>query len=245
MLMLSHLTSLLLLLCVSQDVISFSLSRLLYDFPIRPEISSFFSTFSSTLRDSPRKLIDIGSLNGLDGSRLQPPFNGGGGSHSAYLSTLGDEGWKKGLLAIPLLHKNDTESPFTIKYLSNSDGNYRIRGKSSTDVVEDSLIKKWWQRNTKDSKGLLIYLFPAVCAQLSILRTAVPFFLDRLSQYLQPIYMGLSFLLLQNRGASIIQATLWTSVLIGKILSYGRVLFCDYYIGEWFVLHVLLSSFTP
>jgi hypothetical protein len=200
-------------------VISFSLSRLLYDFPIRPEISSFFSTFSSTLRDSPRKLVDIGCLNGLDGSRLQPPFNGGGGSHSGFLSNLGDEGWKKGLLAIPLLHKNDTRSPFSIKYLNNGEGNNRMRAKSVSDVVEDSLIKKWWQRNTKDSKGLLIYLFPAVCAQLSILRTAVPFFLDRLSQYLQPIYMGLSFLLLQNRGASIIQATLWTSVLIGEFSS--------------------------
>jgi hypothetical protein len=219
MLKLSHLTSLLLLLCFSQDVTSFTLSRLLYDFPIRPEISSFFSTFSSTLRDSPRKLVDIGCLNGLDGSRLQPPFNGGGGSHSGFLSNLGDEGWKKGLLAIPLLHKNDTRSPFSIKYLSNGEGNNRMRAKSVSDVVEDSLIKKWWQRNTKDSKGLLIYLFPAVCAQLSILRTAVPFFLDRLSQYLQPIYMGLSFLLLQNRGASIIQATLWTSVLIGKFSS--------------------------
>jgi hypothetical protein len=200
-------------------VTSFSLSRLLYDFPIRPEISSFFSTFSSTLRDSPGNLVDSGCLNGLDGSRLQPPFNGGGGSHSGFLSNLGDEGWKKGLLAVPLLHKNDTRSPFSIKYLSNGGGNNRMIAKSVTDVVEDSLIKKWWQRNTKDSKGLLIYLFPAVCAQLSILRTAVPFFLDRLSQYLQPIYMGLSFLLLQNRGASIIQATLWTSVLIGEFSS--------------------------
>lgn len=215
MLKLTHLVSLLLILSVSQDVISFSLSRLLYNFPIRPEISSFFSSVSSTLRDTPRMLIDVGSLNGLDGSRLQPPFNGGGGSHSGLLLNAGDEGWKKGLLAIPLFHKNDTRSPFSIKYLSYGEGNNRMRVKSATDVVEDSLIQKWWQRNTKDSKGLLIYLFPAVCAQLSILRTAVPFFLDRLSQYLQPIYMGLSFLLLQNRGASVIQATLWTSVLIG------------------------------
>lgn len=196
----------------STYVTSFSLSRLLNDFP-RP---FFFSSVSSTIRDTPKLLFDVTALNGLDGSRLQPPSRGGGGSYTGFLTNGGDEGWRKELLVMPFLKRNDTGSITTVSYRSSGETKNRLRGKNYADKDQDSMIKRWWERNTAGSKGLLIYLFPAVCAQLSILRTAVPFFLDRLSQYLQPIYMGLSFLLMQNRGASIVQATLWTSVLIGE-----------------------------
>lgn len=191
---------------------SLSVLRLFRNFPKHKEITSFFTSSSG---NSPKLLIDLTAFSGLDGYKLQPPPGGDGGSYLGFQPSPGDEGWRKGLLVMPLLGKNDTGSTSSVRYLSSGDATSRSKGSRGTVKKEASVLMKWWQRNTADSKGLLIYLLPAVCAQFTILRTAVPFFLDRLSQYLQPIYMGLSFLLLQKRGASIVQATLWTSVLIG------------------------------
>lgn len=216
MLRTSNIFWILLLCAISEDSISFSLSRLYFNFPKNQDVSSFLQSVSSTIRDPPKNLIDLSSLNGLDGSQFQPPFGGGGGNRypGDFLNGANQE-WEKGLFAMPFLKKNDTNSSQFITYLSAVEGNKYGNTRNTNDGGMDAAVKKWWERNTLGSKGLLIYLFPAVCSQLAVLRTAVPFFLDRLSQYLQPIYMGLSFLLLQKRGASIIQATLWSSVLIG------------------------------
>ena len=225
MLTATRITLYLLVLWEHSRVSSLSLSRLFRNFPNHHEIKSFFT---SSRGDSPKRLIDWTAFNGLDGCKLQPPSGGDGGSHLGLLPFPGDERWRKGLLVMPLLVKNDTGSTSSIRYLSSSDATNRSKGGRGVVKKDASRLMKWWQRNTADSKGLLIYLLPAVCAQFTILRTAVPFFLDRLSQYLQPIYMGLSFLLLQKRGASIVQATLWTSVLIGAsaatLSTYSEVL---------------------
>ena len=225
MLTATHITLYLLVLWEHSHVSSFSISRIFHHFPKHQELTSFFT---SSRGDSPKLLIDLTALNGLDGCKLQPPSGGDGGSHLGFLPLPGDEGWRKGLLVMPLLGKNDTGSTSSIRYLSSGDAANRSKGSRGVVKKDASGLMKWWQRNTADSKGLLIYLLPAVCAQFTILRTAVPFFLDRLSQYLQPIYMGLSFLLLQKRGASIVQATLWTSVLIGAsattLSTYSGVL---------------------
>ena len=234
---------------------SYSVSRYLLNYPTPADVSSFFTSVSSTLRDSlhnsplspinPVNLLHLASVIGLDGSALQPPKGPGGGggvgggggifNPGDYLNggNGGQEGLlEKGLLALPLLSRNNTESDVTAdsivlinaekKYASRKSGRNGHGGRGGLmggKIVEskvESAIKRWWERNTAGSKGLLVYLFPAVCSQLAVLRTAVPFFLDRLSQYLQPIYIGLSFLLTQKSGAGIIQATLWTSVLIGE-----------------------------
>lgn len=203
----------LLILTSWDDALSFSLSRIFFTFPKNQDISSFFSSVSTSIKHSPEFLSDLASLSGLDGSRLQPPTGGGGQLN--HLSR-GNDGWEKGLLTIPFLKSNDSSSRDFNLYLNAVEGNRSIRNQKAADRGLEAAIERWWERNTLGSKGLLVYLFPAVCSQLAVLRTAVPFFLDRLSQYLQPIYMGLSFLLLQKRGAGIIQATLWSSVLIGQ-----------------------------
>lgn len=196
------------------QVIPFSISRLLFDFPRGKHLSDFLSSVSSVVRDPPKHLIDLSIFNGFDGNCLEYPIRGGGGPTQGFLTKGGDEGWRKGLLSLPFLKKNDTT--IAVSYISTIEESYNSRKRKIAATEVDSFIKRWWARNTAGSKGLLIYLFPALCAQLSILRTAVPFFLDRLSQYLQPIYMGLSFLLLQKRGSSMIQAVLWSSVLVGE-----------------------------
>ena len=199
-------------------VLPYSISRLLFDFPRRKHLSDFLNSVSSVVRDPPKHLFDLSIFSGFDGNHLQNPMRGGGGPTQGFLTKGGDEGWRKGLLALPFLKKNDTAS--AVSYVSTIEESYNSRKRKAAATEVDSFIKRWWARNTAGSKGLLIYLFPALCAQLSILRTAVPFFLDRLSQYLQPIYIGLSFLLLQKRGNSMIQAVLWTSVLVGESLKH-------------------------
>jgi hypothetical protein len=222
--MLSNIFLLLLLSVRLQENDSFSWSRILLSFPKNQDVSSFFSSVSSAIRDSPKNIIDFTSLNGLDGSLFQQGGGGGGGGiRSMDVLRGGKDGWKKALLLLPSL-KNDTTSSLT-DYFDNVECNSFGRGYQSMEKDKKkrkdrlNLLRAWWERNTSGSKGLLIYLFPAICSQIAILSTAVPFFLDRLSQYLQPIYIGLSFLMLQKRGPGIIQATLWTSVLIGKWLS--------------------------
>ena len=207
-------------------VIPYSISRLLSDFPRRRHLSDFLTSVTSVVRDPPKYLIDFSTFNGFDGTYLQHPMRGGGGPTQGFLTKGGDEGWRKGLLALPFLKKNDTSS--AVSYIGTIEESYNSRKRKIAATEVDSFIKRWWKRNTAGSKGLLIYLFPALCAQLSILRTAVPFFLDRLSQYLQPIYMGLSFLLLQKRGNSMIQAVLWTSVLVGESTLKYHIFFTDF-----------------
>ena len=212
----SNIFWILLLYAITEESISFSISRLCFNFPKNQDVASFIQSVSSTIRDSPKNLLDLASLTGADGSQLQPPIGGGGGDYFSgeFLNGANRE-WEKGLFAMPFIKKNDTTSSEFITYLSAIEANRYGASRGATDRGVDAAVKKWWARNTLGSKGLLIYLFPALYSQIAVLRTAVPFFLDRLSQYLQPIYMGLSFLLLQKRGASIIQATLWSSVLIG------------------------------
>ena len=48
-----------------------------------------------------------------------------------------------------------------------------------------------------------------------MLQAAVPFCLDRLSQYLSPLYISVSLLLLQKTGPALVQTALCTSIFVG------------------------------
>jgi hypothetical protein len=74
-------------------------------------------------------------------------------------------------------------------------------------------------------------MFPAFLAQLMVLQTAVPFVLDRLTQYLQPIFILTSLLLLQPKGPVVLQALLWSSVALG----FGCMLVDTYNAGATWV----------
>ncbi len=78
-----------------------------------------------------------------------------------------------------------------------------------------SSLYKWWVQRTKGRSGLLVLLVPAMISQMIILRTAVPFLIDRLSQYLQPLYIGTLITLFQPQGPNIIKSVLLSGIAIG------------------------------
>ena len=48
-------------------------------------------------------------------------------------------------------------------------------------------FKEWWEVKSKGRSGLLVYLVPALIAQISILRRVTPFIFGITSQYIDPI----------------------------------------------------------
>ena len=82
-------------------------------------------------------------------------------------------------------------------------------------LVSAAALQRWWNVHTSGSRGLLVYLIPSLLNQLAVLQAAVPFCADRLSQYLQPIYMFTSLLLLRRSGPAVVQSVLWSSIACG------------------------------
>ena len=81
-------------------------------------------------------------------------------------------------------------------------------------------LQTWWETHTKGSRGILIWLMPALLSQLMILRTVVPFFMDRLSQYLQPLTIAGLLALTPGKGIRTIQKILLTSAGIGTCFMF-------------------------
>lgn len=78
-------------------------------------------------------------------------------------------------------------------------------------------LSKWWRERTQGRRGLLVILVPALLSQLMILRTAVPFCLDRLTQYVQPLYLLTSVVLFQRNGPRFLQSVLLSGVCTGTL----------------------------
>lgn len=76
-------------------------------------------------------------------------------------------------------------------------------------------LYKWWVECTKGRSGLLVVLVPAMISQMIILRTAIPFLVDRLSQYLQPLYIGTLITLFQPQGPKLIKSVLLSGIAVG------------------------------
>ena len=81
-------------------------------------------------------------------------------------------------------------------------------------------IEKWWEGQTKGSRGILIWLLPAVLSQLVILKSVVPLFTDRISQYLQPLAVFLFVALTPGKGLRLFQNIMLTSSAIGTCFMF-------------------------
>ena len=86
-------------------------------------------------------------------------------------------------------------------------------------------MRTWWESHTKGSKGLLIWLMPALLSQLSILRTVIPFFTERLSQYIQPMGIAMLVGLTPGKGIRALRNLLLSSAAIGAGFMF-RDTFC-------------------
>jgi hypothetical protein len=74
-----------------------------------------------------------------------------------------------------------------------------------------------WANKTHNSKGLLIFLMPAVLNQLTLLSSMSSFLVDRLAQYLQPTMVLLACTLMQPAGVSFVRGLLFGSIALGAI----------------------------
>lgn len=81
-------------------------------------------------------------------------------------------------------------------------------------------LKSWWENHTKGSRGILIWLMPALLSQLAILRTVVPFFMDRLSQYMQPLAIAVLVALTPGKGLRAFQNILLVGAGLGTCLMF-------------------------
>ena len=147
-----------------------------------------------------------------------PPGSGGSAVHMLVANNNNNN------LFNNLFSKNGTRSDGRKKLSRDGKG-----GKGKNDNAKDVMkyrrkyepmmpsIYQWWERKTRGSSGLLLVLVPAMLSQLMILKTAIPFFVDRLSQYLQPVYVGTLVTLFQPQGPKIIQSILLASSLLGGL----------------------------
>ena len=86
-------------------------------------------------------------------------------------------------------------------------------------------MRTWWESHTKGSKGLLIWLMPALLSQLAILRTVIPFFTELLSQYIQPMGIAMLVGLTPGKGIRALRNLLLSSAAIGAGFMF-RDTFC-------------------
>lgn len=94
-------------------------------------------------------------------------------------------------------------------------------------------VKK--KSSTRPRSGLLLILLPAIAAQLSVLKIAMPFIAARLSQYMSPINVIMSFTLQHRYGRMFTNSFLWGSLFLGGIFM----------IIDTFALGAAWSPLTP
>jgi hypothetical protein len=88
------------------------------------------------------------------------------------------------------------------------------------DSKQNLSLKKLWEEQTKGESGLLIFLLPTLAVQLKLFYAIIPFFVDRLVQYLQPISLITSIVLLNSFGFNFIQTSLWSTIILGIFLFF-------------------------
>ena len=79
-------------------------------------------------------------------------------------------------------------------------------------------IRKWTDEHTRGRRGLLVYILPSLLTQVETLQKAIPFVLDRFIQYIQPLNVLSSVLLLrQSIGLRVIETSLWAGIGFGAL----------------------------
>ena len=100
--------------------------------------------------------------------------------------------------ALPISYTNDTVSPL-----------------DSLDAYLLSTTLRRWKSFSEGRSGLLVILVPAVLTQAFILQRILPFFVDRLVQYLNPTLIAISMLLQSPKTLDIVQSGIWSVISIG------------------------------
>ena len=106
--------------------------------------------------------------------------------------------WTNSLDAQPVSYSNDTLSPL--------------------DTFDAGMLSAtlWrWRSFSEGRSGLLVILVPAALTQAFILQRILPFFVDRLVQYLNPTLIVISMLLQSPKTLDLVQSGIWGVISMG------------------------------
>ena len=95
-----------------------------------------------------------------------------------------------------------------------------VRDNKQQKQQQQLSVYTWWENQTKGSRGILVWLMPAILSQLMILRTVVPFFTDRLSQYMQPLSIATILALMPGKGLRLLQNICLASAGVGTFFMF-------------------------
>lgn len=82
-------------------------------------------------------------------------------------------------------------------------------------MLEDPFA--WWESYSRNSTGVLVFVVPALVAQLALLQRIMPFVVSRLMQYLNPTALCISLLLRSPKGLALVQTGILGSALVGGL----------------------------
>lgn len=113
--------------------------------------------------------------------------------------------------------------------------------KENKNYFDKENIAHWWKKQSEGRSGLLVYLVPAFSSQYQLLRTAVPFCVDRMVQYMQPLNLLILSALSKPSGINLLRAGLWASIGLG-----GFKMLQDTYIAgsNWLPAHAQADSYA-
>lgn len=97
----------------------------------------------------------------------------------------------------------------------------------SSTTSTSTRLAKWWYQQSRDRKGLLIFLVPALVAQLQLLRATVPFFFDKFFTFCHPsLFLGIAALS-TPQVVRAVRTGLWSFVGLGALGMVGDMLFAS------------------
>eukprot|EP01038_Epipyxis_sp_PR26KG_P009007 gene9007-12149_t len=86
--------------------------------------------------------------------------------------------------------------------------------------LNQSPFLQWWEKISHNRSGLLILLIPSLFNQIQMLSQAIPFVISRLSQYIQPLSLIFSLMMIYPSGLKTIQLALKFSILTSFIYMF-------------------------
>ena len=91
-------------------------------------------------------------------------------------------------------------------------------------------LSDWWIKSTQGRKGLLIWIIPAFLTRLAVLQTILPFFVDRVLQYVDPGVLAVAAVVSNPWGISGAKLALSISAWAGLVALLRDTW---YFGGQW------------
>lgn len=163
-----------------------------------------------------------GLIGGGGGGNMDPPIDGSGqfpfdSEEGRNRSNSWDYFHMSSIVvlsgAVPKISSNITLIDTYHGLTNNSPTTTMERRKRGRSFLES--FGQWWIKATEGHSGLLLVLAPTIAYQLRILQAALPFCIDRVMQYVQPLNFFFLSVISSQRGLEVTKTSLWIGIGIG------------------------------